>query len=91
VVGGVSGNEGVVLSRDADDVVRKVQLTEESWFLVMTNLDSWTRHDARYEKAVSLMSSIDQKNITGTSIVENVLWQKGVLLSSSIFSAVISA
>lgn len=56
VVGGVSGNEGVVLSRDADDVVRKVQLTQESWFLVMTNLDSWTRHDARYEKAVSLMS-----------------------------------
>lgn len=60
IIAGTKVNEGVILSRTHDIVSRKVSLADQdaSWFLVMTNLDSWSRHDIRYETAVQHMTEL---------------------------------
>lgn len=41
IVGGLSGNQGVVITRDIDSVDHKFELSEENWFVAMTNVDVW--------------------------------------------------
>ena len=60
IIAGTQANQGVILSRTHDTVSRKVSLKDQDapWFLVMTNLDSWSRHDIRYETAVKHMTEL---------------------------------
>ena len=93
IVGGLEGSQGVVLSRDADVVDHKFELSESHWYIAMTNTDVWQHTDLRYEKAMAYMAELGQHNIDtdGKSIIESVLWQDGVLLPLTIFSSTISA
>lgn len=93
IVGGLSGNEGVVISRDEDSTVHSEVLSEDTWFIAMTNVDVWEQEDTRYENAVKFMGELGQENVhpDGQLIIENVLWHEGVLQADSIFSAAISA
>ena len=93
IIGGLSGNEGIVISRDEDNTVHRDELTDDKWFVVGTNVDFWEVKDARYELAVQYLEELRQENVQpdGKTLVENVLWKEGVILDLSIFSAVISA
>ena len=50
IIGGVSGDEGVVVSRGPDTVVNVSWLSPTNWYVVMTNLDVWSIEDSRYLK-----------------------------------------
>ena len=52
IIGGLSGDEGIVISRDEDNTVHRDELTDDKWFVVGTNVDFWEVKDARYELAV---------------------------------------
>jgi hypothetical protein len=60
IVGGLSGNEGIVISRDEDTPVHTFELSEENWFVAITNVDVWEVYDHRYESAVSYMKDLGQ-------------------------------
>ena len=60
IVGGLSGNEGIVISRDEDTPVDTFELSEENWFVAITNVDVWEVYDHRYESAVSYMKDLGQ-------------------------------
>lgn len=76
IVGGTKGNEGVVLSRDEDRTVHRYELSDDQWYVAMTNVDVWQVKDKRYENAVSYLEQLGQANIQpdGKSIIEQVLW-----------------
>ena len=60
-MGGVSGNEGVVIARDSDHTNHTAWLTETDWFVVQTNRDIWRVHDdARYNAAVFHLQTLGQ-------------------------------
>ena len=54
IVGGLTGNQGVVLSRTEDITEHKYELSDSEWYIAMTNRDVWetTVHDSRYENAM---------------------------------------
>lgn len=93
ILGGLSENQGVVITRDIDSVDHKFELSEEQWFVAMTNVDVWSTHDDRYENAVTFMKELGPENVEpdGRSIIEQVLWRDGVIQDDSIFTATISA
>lgn len=93
IVGGTSGNEGAIISRDEDNTVHTEVLSEDTWFIAMTNVDVWEQEDSRYENAVKYMGELGQENVhpDGQLMIENVLWHEGVIQADSIFSAAISA
>ena len=55
IVGGISGNEGIVISRNEDTTDHTYVLSEDNWFVAMTNVDVWEVKDQRYENAVAFM------------------------------------
>ena len=55
IVGGIEGNEGVVISKDYDKTVNMRWLSDEDWFVVQTNKDIWRTEDSRYEHAYNYM------------------------------------
>ena len=81
IIGGLSGNEGIVLTRDIDKVVHVYELSDTQWFVAMTNVDVWQQTDARYENAMRFMKELGQDNVEadGQSIIEEVLWKDGVI------------
>jgi len=53
IVGGVSGNEGVVIARDSVGTNHTQWLTDGTWFVAQTNRDVWRDHgDARYNATI---------------------------------------
>ena len=92
-IGGTHANQGVILSRDIDGTDHKFELTDQDWFIAMTNVDVWETQDTRYENAVRLMTQLGQDSVEpdGQSIIENVLWDEGVIQADSIFTSAISA
>lgn len=45
IVGGVQGNEGVVIARDAVGTNHTHWLSDSEWFVAQTNRDVWRDHD----------------------------------------------
>ena len=93
ILGGLSQDEGVVISRDFDHAVDIRWLTDEDWFVVQTNSDIWTSPDSRYLNAVEFMEDLGQGQITldGKSIIEKVLFKEGVVQDDTIFTTTITA
>ena len=93
IVGGLQGNEGVVISRDYDKVKNTRWLSDEDWFLVQTNSDVWIQPDSRYEHAYTDMENMTQSKVQldGISIVKDVLFQQGVIQDDTIFTSTITA
>ena len=58
IVGGVEGDQGAVISRDEDKVVNKMVLSDDNWFVAMTNADAWSLDvtDSRYDNTVRYMN-----------------------------------
>ena len=48
IVGGIKGNEGVVISRSYDKTENMRWLDDNHWFDVQTNSDVWKNPDSRY-------------------------------------------
>ena len=71
IVGGVSGNQGIVISRNEDTTDHTFVLSDDNWFVAMTNVDVWEVTDHRYESAVSYMKELGQENVDtdGQSII----------------------
>lgn len=92
-VGGIKGNQGVVLSRDEDTTDHRYELSEDAWYVAMTNTDTWAVHDSRYESAIAALDLMGQEEVTpdGKAIIEDILWNKGVIKYDTIFSSVQSA
>jgi hypothetical protein len=92
-LGGLRNNEGVVLTRAHDKVDHAAWLTEPEWFQVQTNRDVYIVPDQRWRIAFTLMNDLGYAKIApdGKSIIENVLWQSGVLEEITIFTSAISA
>lgn len=60
------------------------------WFIIQTNRDVYTGYpDTRHAAAVKAITSMGQDKVAldGQNIIQDVLWQKGVLLSITIFTA----
>lgn len=60
IVGGVKGNEGVVIARDVNGVNFTHWLSDEEWFVLETNKDvySGAQTDERYNNAVDFMNEL---------------------------------
>ena len=58
IIGGVSGDEGVVVSRGPDTVVKVSWLSPTNWYVAMTNLDVWSIEDSRYLKTVGYLEAL---------------------------------
>jgi hypothetical protein len=59
IVGGLSGNEGVVIARDAEGTNHTHWLSDREWFVAQTNRDVWTDIiDPRYNAAVEYMNEL---------------------------------
>lgn len=41
ILGGLTGNEGIAISRDADAVDHVYELSDDDWYIGMTNVDVW--------------------------------------------------
>ena len=93
IVGGLKGHEGVVISRDFDKTVNTRWLTDDDWFVVQTNSDVWTAPDTRYENAFRDMVKLTQSKVEpdGKKIIEEVLFEEGVIQDDTIFTSTISA
>ena len=93
IVGGIKGHEGVVISRDFDKTVNTRWLSDDDWFVVQTNSDVWTAPDTRYENAYNAMIKLTQSKVEtdGKDIIENVLFDEGVIQDDTIFTSTISA
>uniref|UniRef100_A0A7S3HZ61 ceramidase n=1 Tax=Favella ehrenbergii TaxID=182087 RepID=A0A7S3HZ61_9SPIT len=93
IIGGVSGNEGVVLTRNADSTDHRFELSDSQWYVAMTNVDVWEQDDKRFDNAIKFLEELGQDNFEpdGQSLIENVLWRDGVIQDDSIFTAAISA
>ena len=53
IVGGRTGNEGTVITRDPEGVNRTETLSSSKWYVAQTNLDFWMKSDSRYNATVS--------------------------------------
>ena len=93
ILGGVRNNEGVVLTRSHEKLDHAAWLTETEWFQVQTNKDIHTTPCQRWRTALTLMNDMGIARIEpdGKSIIENVLWQSGVLMPETIFTSTITA
>jgi hypothetical protein len=77
IVGGLSGNQGVVIARDFESTDHTAWLDDDAWFVVQTNRDVWTEfEDTRFNAAVKNMNAMGQQGVTldGVVIIESVLW-----------------
>ena len=77
IVGGQHGNEGIVITRDIDQTDHRYLLSEDQWYVAITNVDVWSTADFRYKNAVKYLEELGQANVApdGKSIIENVLWK----------------
>ena len=89
IVGGLVGNEGVAIARDFDTTNHTRWLGQDEWYVVQTNRDVMTYNDPRYNSAIRYMDVLGQDavELDGREIIENVLWQQGVLQADTIFSS----
>ena len=55
IVGGLQNNEGIVISRGIDSTDHTYELSEENWFVLQTNVDTWLVPDPRFEAATNNM------------------------------------
>lgn len=92
IIGGISNNEGVVLTRDHNKLAHAAWLGDESWFQIATNRDVYNYPDKRYLIAYDLMEELgpERVEVDGQTIIQHVLWQPGVLEDITIFTASIS-
>jgi|LauGreDrversion4_2_1035121.scaffolds.fasta_scaffold538863_2 hypothetical protein len=59
ILGGLSGNQGVVIARDADGTNHTQWLTDTDWYVIQTNTDVWiNKNDSRYNAAVQHMEAL---------------------------------
>lgn len=90
IVGGVSANQGAVISRNrhnASDVWRLQ--TPSRWFEVQTNYDHWKKppwYDDRVDPANHAMEGLGRNNLSLQALFKNVLSVKPVLNLQSTFS-----
>jgi len=97
IVGGIRDNQGVVISRESEGTVNQnwLGLNDDTtnWFLVQTNKDPWRQDDKRYNTAMNNMEKLGRKGVSkdGTDIIEQVLWQPGVLQYDTIYTGVVTA
>ena len=63
IIGGVKEQEGIVITRTEDEVSHLFELSDENWFVAMTNVDVWDMQDTRYENAVKFMGELGQENV----------------------------
>ena len=82
-----------MITRTEDEVSHLFELSDENWFVAMTNVDVWDMQDTRYENAIKFMGELGQENVhvNGQSIIEKVLWRDGVIQDDTIFTAAVSA
>ena len=55
IVGGLQENEGIVISRGIDSTDHTYELSEDNWFVLQTNVDTWLVTDPRFEAAKTNM------------------------------------
>ena len=70
IVAGVSGNEGVVITRDRWIAENFWYLNSTQWFLVETNYDHWKPQpsdDDRADPAIKMMKALGQSGLNVTS------------------------
>ena len=58
IVGGVRNNEGIILTRTADETEHIFELSDEDWYVTITNVDVWHTSDTRYENAVKFLDEL---------------------------------
>lgn len=59
IVGGLKGNEGVVIARDSVGTNHTHWLSEKDWYVAQTNRDVWRDYgDARYNATISYMQAL---------------------------------
>ena len=66
IIGGVSGNEGAVITRNRWDTANYWYLSDTTWFLVETNYDHWKpqpANDDRADAAIASMTAIGQADM----------------------------
>ena len=93
IIGGLTGTQGIVISRTEDEVSHLYELSDQDWFVAMTNVDVWDMTDTRFQNATELMQELGRENVhaDGQSIIEKVLWDPNVIQDDTIFTAAISA
>jgi len=90
IVGGISANQGAVISRNrhnASDVWRLQ--TPDRWYEVQTNYDHWKRppwYDNRVDPANHAMNALGRKELTLDNLLHKVLSVKPVLNLQTTFS-----
>ena len=58
IIGGVSGNEGVIISRSVDELAHEYTLSDDDWYVVITNVDTWSNPDDRFLNAVQFLDDM---------------------------------
>ena len=95
IIGGLSGNQGVVLSRDRDGTAEERWIHEESdnWYVLETNSDIWDKQHTskRYQAALKDLSKVGEKGITLETMREDVLNIPPVLQPTTVFTTTMSA
>jgi hypothetical protein len=91
IVGGKTGNEGIVIVRDPEGLNRSESLNDTQWYVAQGNMDHWVKKDPRYNATVSNLEELGQSNATEVNLVTEVLHKPGVLQFITIFSASMSA
>ena len=94
VVGGVSHNQGAVITKRSVSNIIDVWLlgSNQTWFLVETNSDHWkqVRDDRRREAARGTLRAVGRANLTSDPLWE-VLSLPGVRNPRTVYSVVMSA
>ena len=86
--------KGIMIAREFDKTDHTVRLEDEDWYIVQTNRDVYKGYpDIRQAHAVSFMNQMSQSKVTldGQNIIQDVLFQKGVMMSITIFTAQVTA
>ena len=61
IVGGLQNNEGIVITRSAEQTDHINVLSDESWYVAQTNRDIWDFDDPRYNSTVSHLNALGQQ------------------------------
>lgn len=90
IVGGVSANQGAVITRNRDNASDVWRLQAPTrWFEVQTNYDHWKQppwYDNRVDPANTAMTSLGRDNLSLDSLFKDVLSVKPVLNLQTTFT-----
>ena len=94
IVGGMQGNQGVMIARDSLGTDHTHWLSDKNWYVSQTNRDVQRNFfDERYNATVTYLEKMGQDGVTldGVNIIEKVLWGEGVLQDITIYTATTTA